>query len=197
MKILILSLPRVGSTSFATSLSNTLNIPLVNIPDSYTYKENGHLITKMLSKENIILRVSPSEETGYELLDFIDKFNYIVFLSRRDNDEHYKSFVNLYYKLYIKQSGYHDKYNVTEIPQKYYNQLIDEFGWKAILENKKKLEKVSNITNIPILYYEDLYYNQTGFSVLKHNLPILNINEFKKHLNVTKKLQVDVIKTLL
>lgn len=197
MKVLILSLPRTGSTSFATSLSKSLKLPLVSIPDNYTYNENGHLVTKLLNRKSIILRVSPSCNVGYELLDFIDKFDHVIFLSRRNKDEHYKSFVNLYYKLYIKKFGYHDKYNSAEVPQKYYDELENRLGWKILLEDKKKIEEASSITNIPVLYYEDLYFSEEGYNILQQNIPNLDIELFKEFITSTKKLKLETPKTLV
>lgn len=197
MKIILLSLPRTGSTSFAKSLSNTLDLPLISIPDEYTYKENGHLITKILNKKKVILRISPSLKTGYELIDFIGKFDRVIFLSRKNNYQHYRSFVNLYYKLYIKKSGYHDQYDSAEIPQKYYNELKDRLGWKILLEDKEKIEQLSLLLNIPVLYYEDLYFSSTGYTVLQQNIPNLDIEKFKKYIASTKRMKLSISKTLL
>lgn len=197
MKILVICLPRAGSTSFVTSLSKATNINLLSIPDAYSYPENISLINHVLAKEDIIFRMSPSHNIGMDLIEFSKLFDYTILLSRRSESDYYKSFVNLYYKEIIVGSGWSSKYDYDEIPSKYKIELKNSKDWKRLLNDKQTIESFSTKMNIDIIYYEDLYYSSSGAEVLQKLIPNINILAFKNYLSKTKKLRTKSIKKII
>lgn len=197
MKILVINPPRTGSTSLVYALSQTLNIKHTNIPDSYTFEENGHLLDKLLTKEDIILRTGPSYNVGCSMEEFSSKFDYTLLLSRRNVEDHYISFVNLYYKYFIVKSNFHDAYDTAEIPTEYFDKVRDSDGWNILLKDKGRIENLSKHLNVPVLYYEDLYFSKVGLYTIKSIIPSLEIETFKHNLNTTKRIKVKKAKTIL
>lgn len=197
MKILIVCVPRTGSTSFTKSLSKTLNIPVISIPDSYEYPTNKKLIEQVLSRSNVIFRMSPFHNTGYRLLDFLEKFDNIILLSRNDIENHFISMVNLYYMELTKLGREHATYSESDIPPNMFKEFEGSVDWNRVKADRKELELLSKQLNIPLLYYEDLYFTEKGYSILQQNIPNLDIKLFKEFITSTKKIKIEVEKTLL
>ena len=136
MRILFVCVPRTGSTSFIKSLSKSLTIPYVSIPDSFTYKENSSLIESIIKKDNIIFRMSPNNYVGYSLIEFSSFFDKVILLSRLDDEDHYKSLVNLYYREHIMEYGTKGLYVYEDIPKSSLNQIEKVINFKQIKDQK-------------------------------------------------------------
>jgi hypothetical protein len=189
MKILLICSPRSGSTSLVNSLSKTLNITKINIPDVYEYPKNKSLIDHIISKKDIIVRMNPNHEVGYDLKEFVNFFDHVILLTRRNRNEHFKSFVNLYYKEIIIKNGVHTKYTYDEIPTQLKTKLKSDINWILLLSGVDKIKKLSIDINNPILYYEDLYYGD-NVEHINSKISNLNIDLFKSTISQTKKLRI-------
>ena len=194
MKILVLCLPRTGSTSFVNALKKTLGLNLINIPDAYKFPENKALIDHVLSKESVILRMTPSHNVGMDLVTFSKHFDYTFFLSRKNLDDYYKRFVNLYYKEIIVGSGWFNPYDYNDIPVKYQEELKNSSDWNRIMRDREDLHRIGQDE---IIFYEDLFYSNEGTYFIKSKLEEIDINKFKEYLTEFPKLRKKFNKRLI
>lgn len=192
MKILLLACPRSGSTTLHKSLSKTLNLNSITIPDNYQYPNHFNLIKHIINTDDIIVRTSVQTNHGFDLQDFIKYFDYTILLSRLNDMEHKVSFANLYYKKIYKKSGWHDIYSQTEIPKKIFDDTNFILYFDSILKEKNKLIELSNFLKIPISYYENIYKDESGFQTIKNIIPSINIEILKQHISSTKKLNTKI-----
>ena len=168
MKILLIANPRTGSTYLGKWLSKKYKLPYIHEPVFV-----DALIESLDTYESFCMKVVTGQFYYYnqdnEKLsddDCIDyfynllskyKFDKILVLDRRNEKEHIEAIINLdrnrTNKLESHEWVYNDgfKKSITE----------DEWNrWKTYaLESKKWLTKISNKFNIPIVYYEDVYYD--------------------------------------
>ena len=174
MKILLITNPRTGSTYFGSSLSKTYNIPFINEPaflddfKSALSSDNGYVMKVVIPQLYwyYYAGIEPTlnlskEESINEFYRIISeyKFDKIILLDRRNENEFIDSLINLLVK-------YADK------PQLKYEKWVYDAEFKKINTTKKReyykhyidvckdwMKSVSIKFNIPIIYYEDLYYN--------------------------------------
>ena len=168
MKILIISVPRSGSTSLAYNLKSTLEYNEIFVEPYLYQKHNESFISKRpfehgyplkLSKNSIVKTMSYQVASQYgkpkDFTSFISEwkkeFDKIILLSRKDKHEHFVSWVNLLSKQENDESVY-KKWNITEIEAKLKNYNNVEFN-----KHRDVIEELSNLLNIPITYYEELY----------------------------------------
>lgn len=190
MKILIVCVPRTGSNSFIKALSKSLNIPHISIPDSFNYKHNSALIKSILAKDKVIFRMSPFHYVGYDILTFTYFFDKVILLSRLNNEEHYKSIVNLYYREHIIKGGTNSSYIYNNIPKSILKEIEKVVDWEKILEQKQEIYNLGAMRNESILYYEDIYFSDVGLKYLKRKFNNLDTSLFTAHLSNTKKLSI-------
>lgn len=188
MKILIVCVPRTGSNSFIKALSKTLNIPHVSVPDSFNYKNNSSLINSILAKDKVIFRISPIHYVGYDMSTFLSFFDKVILLSRLNDEEHYKSIVNLYYREHIMKGGTNSSYIYDDIPKSIIKKIEKVLNWEEILEQKQEIIKLSSARKESILYYEDIYFSHFGLKYLEEKFINLDTSLFTAHLSNTKKL---------
>jgi len=171
-RLLILSSGRAGSTSLLNALYYSLNDSTryfealddkVGISNN-TLKFNSHLFeirnprTPFYLEKNLVS--SPSfhpYEIRLELYNsYITYFDQVILLARKDIKKTIESFV-----FATTQEIWHDKYNFKD----YKN--IDKKSWddeySKVIESNQLIESLSNKNNIPITYYEDLFFNGKGF----------------------------------
>ena len=151
--ILILSLPRTGSSNLQRSLCSAYNFKLYFESD----KVQPELYTKGKQiRPNSVhkLIIFPSKGIDY-YLDLIERFDFTILLSRRDLKQTAESF-------YILKNINNGKVNAQ-----WNDMVIDREGirnleeYKRLLKNIKSkwklLQEISEKTNIPIDFYEDVY----------------------------------------
>jgi len=167
MKVIIICLPRTGSTNLLHSLGRLLNLKTYNEPFEEKYQgENyefnqSHIIKTMIND----LKLKP--------LDF-DK---IIILARKDLKAQLESFT-----FALKNDKWHENYNDKDIEiakQHYYD-------FNAM---KLKLEKLSKEINIPITWYEDLYLetDKVKEEILETWGIELDKEKFKNQINISGK----------
>ena len=197
MRVLLICIPRSGSSSFMKAVAKGLNLSRISIPDSYSFPENKALIDKVIQKENVIFRMSPNHEIGYDIDKFSKFFDKTILLSRQNNDEHYKSIVNLYYREHILQSGVHSSYVYEDIPQSTLKQIQPVVDFEDILTQKEKLKNIAYTINEKIIYYENIFYSLSVEQYLIDNFKNLSIEKYKNELSNTSKLSISRQKTLV
>jgi hypothetical protein len=198
MKIVVIAPPRTGSTSLLTSLSQSLNLKVITIPESYIYPDNFKLIEHAINSDNVIVRTGIRVNHGFPIQDFLKFFDYTILLSRKNNDEHKISFANLYYKHFYTNTGYHNVYTKDELPNTMFQSehFISYFNNNIIIE-KQFIKELSDKESIPIIYYEDLYQSSAGPQLIKNLIPELNLDKFLNCISNTKKIRINLEKKII
>ena len=206
MKVLVVCVPRSGTTSFLNSLKKVTSTPLVCLPDSYEYSVNHPLITKVLNFNDIILRVVPSQYVGMSIIEFSKHFDHIILMSRRNEKEHMESYINLLYKKtvlkkIVSNAFYNNdvEYDFSTIPNDFVVKFENSTDWKLVRQTRSQIEDLAKHLNTEILYYEDLYYTDDKTEILTKFCGTLDVNVEKliRVLNSTKKLRRSTTKILI
>lgn len=197
MRVLLVCVPRTGSSSFLKALSKSLNINHISIPDSFSLEENKAFINSIVKKDNVIFRISPINSIGYRLDEFCFLFDKVILLSRRNEEEHYKSIVNLYYRENILKFGTKGLYDFNDIPSTILNQIEQVVNYEEILEQKKQIEELGLVLNQKVLYYEEIFYSDIGLKYLQNNFNSFDSEKYKLYLSQTKKLSINRDKSLV
>lgn len=150
MKILIISLPRTGSTSLMEKLSKENNIPYIFEPwdgtERQSYKstdENLVLKTMIFDKENV-------EETNIDFYIRLSKeFDQVILLSRRNLNHSIESYA--YFK-HHKSEKFNSRQQYKWEPTPNLEDVKYELTyWNDVLN------QLSDKLKIDITYYEDIY----------------------------------------
>jgi len=190
MRVLLVCVPRTGSNSFLKALSKALNIHHISIPYSFNLSKNKALIDSTVRKESIIFRISPIHNVGYNLDKFCLLFDKVILLSRLNDEEHYKSLINLYYKENILGFGTNGVYNFNDIPTPIVTQIEQVFNYEEIVVQKKQIENLGLILNQKVLYYEEIFYSDVGLKYLQSTFDTFDSEKYKLYLNQTTKLSI-------
>jgi len=199
MKILILYTPRSGTNSIASYfLKQNTNYEYFNQPFSQ-YEEEGirHATYKQCLKyDNVLVKsdISNFVRLNISVEQLLLDFDKVVLISRKNKKEQSISLI-----IATTRHNFLDKskrpYFTGGINDDTIENVIKQFeGWQIMLE------KYSDI-NIPLFYYEDLYYD--NFSKLFEFLEIKYLEEdYKNILDIknkykTKDLEKKEIKTLV
>jgi hypothetical protein len=151
MKILIISLPRTGSTTLLLNISKEKNLrsifePFSKSPTSLYNKDDNDLVLK-----SIIYQKTNNFENHIDFhLELSKEFDEVILLSRKDLNACAESLA--YYSHNI------DKF-IKNPNLKYFWNLTDnfDFAYSKILEWNENMIILSEKLNLPITYYEDLY----------------------------------------
>jgi hypothetical protein len=199
MKILILYTPRSGTNSIASYfLKQNTNYEYFNQPFSQ-YEEEGirHATYKQCLKyDNVLVKseISNFIRLNISVEQLLLDFDKVLLISRKNKKEQSISLI-----IATTRHNFLDKskrpYFTGGINDNTIENVIKQFeGWQIILE------KYSDI-NIPLFYYEDLYYD--NFSKLFEFLEIKYLEEdYKNILDIknkykTKDLEKKETKTLV
>lgn len=206
MRILVVCVPRSGTTSFLNTLSKVTNIPLISLPDNYEYPTNYSLIANTNKLDNIILRIVPSQNVGTPIEEFSKLFDLTIFLSRKNEQEQLESYINLYYSKNIlgnniSTSDYNInlKYDYEDIPKKYINEFFNLKLDKTVKHNRSELEKIASNLKKDIIYYEDLYSSKKNKKLINKFLSKINVDTklFFDELSKTKKQRIVSTKKII
>jgi hypothetical protein len=143
MSILIISLPRTGSTSLLYKLAkeNGLTPLFEPFDNSGRVQYNG--------EKNVIVKTIICHHPNN--LELISNFDEIILLNRRNLKELIESHS---YQTYFLKTGYNSNnpYVYKEPPQEIINLCTTD-----ILNWNEEINYLSEITKIPITYYEDIF----------------------------------------
>jgi hypothetical protein len=164
MKILLITLPRTGSTSLLKNLSQQYNLkaisePFNNINGNFKKYENFDWI----NIDNICVKTHINHKDVTFYLEFIKFFDEVILLSRKDLKACAESlsYANHY-------QNFTEKYEWIKTPNLNKNiKLVNEFD--------AELKKLSKLTNIKISYYEDLFNMESMDKLRKNDFKRKNI----------------------
>jgi hypothetical protein len=144
MSILIIALPRTGSTSLLNKLSKERGLKPLFEPFDNTDR------VKYNNEKNIVLKTIICHHPNN--IDLCKEFDEIILLSRKNLLECAES--HAYQTHFSKTKNYNSNkpYLYENIPSD-----IFELCYRDILKWSDDLEKLSSQLNIPITYYEDIY----------------------------------------
>ena len=151
MRVLIISLPRTGSTSLLYSISKSKNLQPI-----YEPFDGSNRVVYDSNMQNIVLKTIvctqfPNDIDDYYkwIIEFSNEFDETILLSRKDLKACAESHS---YWVSNKKNGFTStqKYLWKESP-------MDELCYSNVIYWNSVLLDVSNELNIPITYYEDIY----------------------------------------
>ena len=190
MRILFVCVPRTGSSSFIKSLSKSLDIPYISIPDSYSYEQNSSFIESSIRKDRVIFRMSPDNNVGYNLKEFCLFFDKVILLSRLDDKDHYESLVNLYYREHIIEYGTKGLYVYEDIPQASLNEIEKVINYEEVKDQKKQIEQLGLELKQEVIYYEDIFYSNKVINYLTSEFAEFNREVYENTIAQTKKQRI-------
>ena len=164
MKILLITLPRTGSTSLLKKIAEEQNLILISEPFNNI---NGNLEKyKNYNWENINdicvkTHINHKDVTFY--LEFVKFFDEVILLSRKDLNACAES---LSYANHFQ--NFTEKYKWIKTPN--LNENI-----KLVKEFNEELEKLSKLTNIKISYYEELFDSESEDKLRKNDIKRENL----------------------
>ena len=150
MKILILALPRTGSTSLLYKIGDEKKLTPIFEPfdksDRDTYKSSDNNIVVKTMIYHKYEEDKPQIETHINLCR---EFDEIILLTRKDLKQCAESWSYL-------QHHKGDKFNSV---QQYQWELTPNFNdeYNNILKWNEEINEISRILNIKLTYYEDIY----------------------------------------
>jgi len=158
MKVLLITLPRTGSTSSLKNISeeqklNPISEPFNNINGNLEkYKDYN-----WESTNDICVKTHINHKDIPFYLEFIKFFDEVILLSRKDLNACAESlsYANHY-------QNFTEKYKWIKTPN--LNENI-----KLVKQFNEELEKLSKLTNIKISYYEDLFDSESGDKLRKND----------------------------
>ena len=164
MKVLLITLPRTGSTSLLKKISkeqklNSIGEPFNNVNGNLEkYKDYDW---KNINDICVKTHINHKDVTFY--LKFIKFFDEVILLSRKDLNACAES---LSYANYFQ--NFTEKYEWIKTPN--FNENI-----KLVKEFNEELEKLSKLTNIKISYYEDLFDSESEYKLRKNDIKRKNL----------------------
>jgi len=159
MKILLITLPRTGSTSLLKKISeeqklNSISEPFNNVNGNLEkYKDYNWKNTN-----NICVKTHINHKDTPFYLEFVKYFDEVILLSRKDLNACAES---LSYANHFQT--FTEKYEWINTPN--LNENI-----KLVKEFNEELEKLSKLTNIKISYYEDLFNTKSEDKLRKNDI---------------------------
>ncbi len=143
MKILIISLPRTGSTSLLYKIAKERNLK----PFFEPFDGTNRVIYN--NEDNSVVKTIICHHKNN--LELISKFDEVILLNRRNIKELIESHS---YQTYFSKTGYNSNnpYVYKQPPQEIINLCTSD-----ILNWNEEIKYLSEITKIPIIYYEDIF----------------------------------------
>ena len=143
MKILIIALPRTGSTSLMNKLANERNLK----PFFEPFDGTNRVIYN--NEDNSVVKTIICHHQNN--LEIISRFDEIILLNRRNIKELIESHS---YQTYFSKKSYNSN---NEYVYKAPPQYIINLCTSDILNWNEEINYLSEVIKIPITYYEDIY----------------------------------------
>lgn len=219
MKILILALPRTGSSSLLRKIHKQNYIGFFEpygLPAKKNYNypyplkelsENKNVVVKQMICDIPNVKDFPIEffphphvnPTLYVLqqYDFTKYFDKVILLDRKDTIEHLESYIHVLYKLDKKESV-HSKWQKNDVPKEWTEKIIKENKHNQFYIMKSEILLLSKKLNIDITWYEDLFGNdrKKSLDIIKSWNLDLDSNQLNEDLHPKNKYLIES-KTLL
>lgn len=144
MRVLIIALPRTGSTSLLYDISKERNLRHIFEPFDWSgrFLYNDEM-------DNVVVKTIIYQHPNN--IELSKKFDEVILLNRRNFNDHLESYSYLYHN---KPLGYH-----SAKPYRYISPPADVIkeAEKLLIKMNEDLKYLSDTLNIPIQYYEDLF----------------------------------------
>ncbi len=153
MRILVIALPRTGSTSFSKQIAIQNDLSLVFEPFAPKAKQFNKLknFDTDYTKNNIVVKTLVNDTFDVNwFVNFSKEFNTTYLLSRRNLNDCIESWSYLTYKRAEIGFDFESEYFWEKTP----NYIECE---SQILRWNNKLKSISENLNISITYYEDIF----------------------------------------
>lgn len=167
MNILIIAGPRTGGYYLSKTLAKNYNLKLIHEPLPHNIN--------LFDLNNTCVKVIVYKFSLDDLLKLSNKFDYVFLLSRKNHTEWIQSLIAL---------CEHSKNMFSEWSWKdYFYKLGKGVGWYQTLVNEinNSFDDLSQKLKKDIIYYEDLYYNQS----------VVNLQGLEFKPDISKKLRKD------
>lgn len=167
MKILIIGIPRTGSTSLWSNIINLgysglnepyrrYNLNYLKHPYPLDILKNEKIVVKHLTHDMPRKKYIGNMSDIEVCKDMSEQFDKTIILDRRNSQEMLESYIGFYYN-YENNKDVHSTWEFSNIPKEYVNEFILDNKHKMIYDFKTKIQTLSALLSIPITYYEDLY----------------------------------------
>jgi hypothetical protein len=154
MKILIISLPRTGSSSLGQILKKKHNLKkYLYEPFNSKDKERLNFNENSIVVKTLIFQIPKNikEENRIEwLISLTKEFDEVILLTRRDLVACSESWAYLSYSKKTKKFDYLGTYLWEPTP-------YDDFAYNTILSYNEDLTFISKNINVALTYYEDIF----------------------------------------
>lgn len=150
MRILILSLPRTGSTSFLYKCAEENILKPIFEPLDPLRPEKLDITQNNIAVKTMIYHIPPGFNdaiTGYVAL--AKEFDKVILLSRKDLNECAESWA--YLRHHNNKNFDSTKHYVWTTPPDVDKHMQDVIKWDS------DLKEISDILNVDIIYYEDIF----------------------------------------
>lgn len=168
MKILIISNSRCGSTNLMKSISSAQNIPYIFEPflDNKPYDLN----------QSVVIKTLINQESLEFYRNFIPLFDKVILLSRRNIKEMVESLISLVDRLEENDFDYRKNLHLDKYEFNYDGDVTQHRLYEVVKERVQQLSQLSNEFNIPLDYYEDIFYTSNGLrdKTIKLDLSLIN-----------------------
>jgi hypothetical protein len=144
MRVLIIALPRTGSTSLLYNISKERDLRPIFEPFDWS----GRFLYND-DMDNVVVKTIIYQHPNN--IELSKKFDEVILLNRRNFNDHLESYSYLYHN---KPLGYH-----SAKPYRYISPPADVIkeAEKLLIKMSENLKYLSDTLNIPIQYYEDLF----------------------------------------
>ena len=184
MRILVINVNRSGSTNLSKGISDYFDIPYFPTPfrdeilhrpkDLEWYTNNNNLL-----HQRII-------EVDYSFLRTLcSMYSNVIITSRLNLKDAAESYSYMLHRFNDRK----DKFGSHTTRYKYEDKGNFDAVYEKVLHTHTIAEKLSEEFNIPITYYENLYYNEPKLTIENLNLGI-DYEMFKHRLDTSKRLRV-------
>ena len=187
MKILIIAIARSGSTTLATMFGRILNYTTYHEPFNFTHPKTASKVFPNTLPTNCVVKTI-SDQKPKDVIDsldfytkYVNEYDKVVLLSRKDKQLVYESI--LYRVTYFFKGNWHTPYVYQELPE---NKQIRDY----VETQSNLIESLSDILDIPITWYEDLYSGNQQIverEIKNWNIDSINYENTLEYLNPKNK----------
>jgi len=173
MRLLLINLPRTGSTTLHTRLVEEYGGLGIFNPFDGTDR------TKIIGRDKIVVKsgILYPEGLSYEgrvlfYVDLIKDFDKVILLSRRNNKAHLESWLHMRKHNKFTRELFNSQSNYTFNPDEYSDKDY-RIGQKELDEWNNILTQISELTDTPITYYEDIFDENSQDRYRRENIKSL------------------------
>ena len=187
MKILIIAIGRSGSTALTTLFGRILDYTTYYEPFNYSQPSMASQIFPNTLPSNCVVKTISDQKPKdvIDILDFytkyVNEYDRVILLSRKDKQLVYESI--LHRLTYFFNGNWHTPYIYQELPE---NSEVRN----SVKTQSDLVESLSNVLDIPITWYEDLYSGNQQIverEIKNWNIDSINYENTLEYLNPKNK----------